>query len=82
MRAFEAYGKPLENVMVFKYMGWVMTEVDDHWPVVIDTIRKARKSWGRLSLILSQEGADQKVLGHVFKEVTQTVLLFRAETWY
>ena len=31
--------------------------------------------------ILSQEGEDSKVLGHLFKAVVQAVLLFRVETW-
>ena len=33
-RAFEAYGKPLETVATFKYMGRVMTAGDDNWPAV------------------------------------------------
>ena len=43
--------------------------------------QKARNSWGRLSRIFSLEGADPKVSGHLFKAVTQSVLLFRAEMW-
>ena len=31
--------------------------------------------------ILSQEGADPKVLGHSYKSVSQAVLLLREETW-
>ena len=80
-RAFEAYREPLENVTAFKYLGRVMTAVDDEWPAVVGNLCKARKSWGRLSRILSREGADTKVSGHFFKAVTQAVLLFRAETW-
>ena len=60
-RAFEAYGEPLENVTEFKYLGQVTTTVDDDWPAVVGNLRKAMKSWGQLSRILSQEGADLKV---------------------
>ena len=42
---------------------------------------KAWKSWGQLSRILSQEGADKRVSGNFFKAVVQAVLLFGAETW-
>ena len=31
-KAFEAYGKLLENVLTFKYLGRVMTAGDDDWP--------------------------------------------------
>ena len=42
---------------------------------------KVWKSWGRLSRILSQEGADPKVSENFYKAVAQAVLLFRAEMW-
>ena len=51
-RAFEAYGKPLEIVLAFKYLGRVMTVGDNNWPAVAGNLSKARKSWGRLSRIL------------------------------
>ena len=51
-RDFEAYGKPLENVLDLKYLGRVMTAGDDDWPAVAGNLSKARKSWGRLTLIL------------------------------
>ena len=80
-RAFEAYGDPLKNVTTFKYMGRVMASGDDDWPAVVGNLQKARNSWGRLSRILSREGADPKVSGNFFKAVKQAVLLFGAETW-
>ena len=36
-RAFEAYGKPLETVTTFKYLGRVMTARNDEWPAVAET---------------------------------------------
>ena len=52
--AFKAYGKPLETVTTFKYLGWVMTAGGDDWPAVAGNLVKARKSWGRLESILSR----------------------------
>ena len=40
-RAFEAYGKPLEMVVTFKYLGRVMTVGDDDWPAVAGNLVKA-----------------------------------------
>ena len=80
-RAFEAYGKALETVSTFKYLGRVMTAVDDNWPSVAGNLVKSQKSWGRLSWILSREGANNRVSGNFFKAVVQAVLLFGAETW-
>ena len=66
-RFFEAYGKPLETVSTFKYLGRVMTAGDYNWPAVVGNLVKSRKSWGRLSQILSQEGVDKRVSGNFFK---------------
>ena len=65
----------------FRYLGQVVTAGDDDWPAVIGNLQRVRKSWGRLSQILSQEGVDTEVSGHFFKSVTQAVLLFGVETW-
>ena len=78
---FEAYGKPLEAVPSFKYLGRIMTAGDDDWPAVAGNLVKAQKSWGRLTRILSREGADKRISETFFKVVVQQVLLFGAETW-
>ena len=80
-RAFEAYRKPLETVANFKYLGRVMTAGDEDWPAVAGNLVKARRSWGRLSMIFSREGADKRVSVNLFKVVVHAVLLFGAETW-
>ena len=46
-RAFQAYGKPLETVISFKYMGKVLTEADDAWLEVVGNLKNA----GNASLI-------------------------------
>ena len=58
-----------------------MTAGDDDWPAVAGNLKKARRSWGRLSRILGREGATAQISVTYFKSVVQQVLLFRAETW-
>ena len=79
-RAFEAYGKPLKNVLTFRYLGRVLMTGDDDWIALVVNLEKARKSWGRLSWVLVREGADPKVSGNFYKAVSQAVLVFGAET--
>ena len=74
--AFEAYGKQLKAVPSFKYVGQIMTAGDDNWPAVAGNLAKARNSWGRLTRILSREGADKRISGKFFKLVVKQVLLF------
>ena len=80
-RSFEEYGEPRENMTEFRYLGRVLTPGDYDWIAVVGNLDKSRKSWGRLSRIFIREGADPKVLGHLYKAATQAVLLFGAETW-
>ena len=80
-RALEAYGEPLENVTTFRYLGRVLKAGDYDWLTVVCKLGKARKSWGRLSQILSREEADPKVSGNFYKAVEHAVLLFKAEMW-
>ena len=41
----------------------------DDWSEVAGNLRKSRKSWVRMTRILSQEGSDPKVFGYFFKAV-------------
>ena len=71
----------MRAVTEFKYLGRVLTNTDDDWPVVSGNIRKAQANWGRLARILGREGADPKVSRSFYTAVTQQVLLFGAELW-
>ncbi len=44
-------------------------------------LKKARKSWARVSWVLRAENASPKVCGVFYKAVVQAVLLFGSETW-
>ena len=60
-RDFEAYGEQIQNFSIFRYLRRVLTAVDDDWLALVGNFGKAQKSWGRVSRILSWEGADLKV---------------------
>ena len=80
-RAFQAYGKPMEAVLEFHYLGRLLTPTDDDWRAVAGNISKARVRWGRLAQVLGREGTDPKVSRSFYTAVTQQVLLFGAEMW-
>ena len=60
-RAFNAFGKRIQSVKEFRYLGRILTSTDDGWPAVARNLQKARATWGRLARILGREGADPKV---------------------
>ena len=43
-RAFQAYGEPLGNVTAFRYLGRLMTAVNDDWSAVVGNLKKLKKS--------------------------------------
>ena len=68
-------------VTSFRYLGQVMSAADDDWPKVVRNFDHARAVWRRMTIILSREGAEQRVSGFFLKAVVQAVLLFGYETW-
>ena len=77
-RAFEEYGEPIYNVSTFRFLGRMLTAGDDDWLVVVGNLGKVQNSWGQLSRILTQGGADPKLSANFYKAVAQVVLLFGA----
>ena len=53
-RSFHAYGKPMEAVLEFRYLGRLLTATYDNWPAVAGNIKKARRSWGSLAWLLGR----------------------------
>ena len=80
-RSFRDYGRPLEMVTSFRYLGRVILAADNDWPAVVRDLARARAVWKRMTRILSREGAEPRVSGFFFKSVVQAVLLFGAKTW-
>ena len=78
---FEAYGRPLEKVMAFKYLGRILMASDNNWLEVVANLQCARKHWGWLYWILGWEGADHQTSGTFYKAVVDVTLLFSVETW-
>ena len=81
VRTFQIYGRPLELVTPFKYLERIMTNLENNWTEVVGDLRKARKIWARLLIILGGGGPNTRVLGMFFKAVVQAVLIVGAETW-
>ncbi len=76
---FSAYGEGLERVEVFKYLGRLLAYNDNDSQAMRANLKKARKSWARVSRVLRAENASPKVCGVFYKAVVQAVLLFGSE---
>ena len=48
---------------------------------VVGNLKKARKRWERMYMILGQEGADPRTSENFYKAVVQVTLLFGAGSW-
>ena len=80
-RSFRSYFLPITNVKAFKYLGCILTTACDEWPAAVAILWNAQKKWEWMPRILGREGAYLWAPGKVFKEVMQSVLLLRPETW-
>ena len=76
--SFSAYVRPLEMVTSFRYLGRVISEAGENWPVVIRNLEKAQAVWRSMMRILSREGERLRVSGFFRKAVFQLVFLFSA----
>ena len=56
---------PLFQVTSFKYLGQILMEVDNNWPVVVSNLRKARRNWAQLTRVLGREGVDSWTFGQI-----------------
>ena len=66
-RAFSAYGRPLEMVNSFKFLGRVISATDDDWPEVVINLACEKTVCRRMSGILSREGGSATVVWMLFK---------------
>ena len=74
-RKFMAYGEELETVEVFKYMGRLIAMDDIDIQAIRSNMKKARKSWARVSRVLRADNASPKVCAMFYKATVQAVLL-------
>ena len=63
-------------VILFKYIGQVISEADYDWSAVVKNLFRATKFWRRIPHILRREGSAPRVSGFFFKAVLQAVLIF------
>jgi hypothetical protein len=78
---FVVYGKELERVRNFKYLGRVFTDNDDDTKSIEDNIKKARQRWNCIANIMKREGANAKTMAKIYLAVVQAVLLYGADSW-
>jgi hypothetical protein len=71
----------IENVDTFKYLGRPISATSTDTVAINYNLRKARKTWGRISTILKREGANTKTMGNFYKAVVQSTMLYASETW-
>ena len=65
----------------FKYLGRVISVVDEHWLEVIWNLAKSQKAWRKTTRNINRDGARLWVSSFFLKSVVQLVLLFGAKMW-
>ena len=78
---FTAGDATLETVQEFRYLGRVLTKMDNDLPAATRQLQKARVRWARLARVLRQEDIQPSIASIFYKVIIQAVLLFGSETW-
>ena len=79
--AFRAYDRPLEAVSAFKYLGRLLTAIENYWLAVLSNLWKTRKSWSQLDHISCPDIMDTRKPGRFYVAIVQAILLFGLERW-
>ena len=53
---FMEYGRSLNSLSQFNYLGRILIASDNYWPVVVRNLRKAQKKGYQMTSILGREG--------------------------
>ena len=77
---FTVHGDVLEQVEVFKYLGWMMAQDDDDIQAVCSQLWKARASWARVGQVLHSENVMPFVAAQFYQAIVQAILLYGSET--
>jgi hypothetical protein len=78
---FTTYGKELERVEVFKYLGHLLAYDNNDAQAVRGNLKKVRAVWSRLSRTIRSENASPRACGIFYKATVQSILLFGSKTW-
>ena len=78
---FNVAGIDIETVSEFKYLGRIFRNDDSDQGAIDYNLSKARKVWGMVSRVLSQERSNPKIMASFYKAVVQSILLYGSESW-
>ena len=59
----------------------MVSEDDDDTPAIDANIKKAKAKWAMFKKLLTRERCSRRVMGHFYKAIVQSILLYGAETW-
>ena len=62
-------------------MGRILEENDNDDHAALRQLARAREKWGRMSRLLSSQGASASTRGYFYKAIIQAVLLYGSESW-
>ena len=80
-KAFQSHRISLKSVTSLKYLGHIITSLDNACPELVGNLHNVRNIWVRFSIILRREGAEPRVSGMLFKAVVQAVLHIWSKMW-
>ena len=81
VKTIELMGKKYEKVESFKYLGSVMTGLNDIETEVKSKIAVGNKCYYALGPILKRRSISQTIKIHLYKTIIRPSVIYGAETW-
>ncbi len=74
-------GDVLEQVEVYKYLGWMMAQDDDNTQALCAQLWKAQATWAWVGQVLRNENKSPFVAVQFYQAVIQAILLYGSKMW-
>jgi len=74
-------GEDIKRVSEFKYMAKAVSEDDDDTLLIEANLKEAKAKWAMFKRLLTRENASRRVMGHFYKAIVQSILLYHTQTW-
>jgi hypothetical protein len=78
---FTVRGDVLQQIEVYKYLGWIMGQDDNDIQAICAQLRKAHSTWAWVGQVLRSKNALPFVAAQFYQAIIQAILLYGSKTW-
>jgi hypothetical protein len=78
---FTVRGDVLQQVEVYKHLGWMMAQNNNDIQAIQAQLRKARSTWARVGQVFCSKNASPFIAMRFYQAIIPAILLYGSTTW-